>query len=71
MGSTAGKKIVKVMRRALEELVIEGCTTNSSLAHLIMYHPEFVKGSVDTGFLERNLDELLKWYDSVGEEAEA
>ena len=62
---------VRKMRRALEELVIEGCTTNSSLAHLIMYHPEFVKGSVDTGFLERNLDELLKWYDSVGEEAEA
>jgi len=62
---------VRKMRRALEELVIEGCTTNASLAHLIMYHPEFVRGSVDTGFLERNLEELLKWYDSVGEEAEA
>ncbi|MEA4955411.1 MAG: acetyl-CoA carboxylase biotin carboxylase subunit [Pseudoflavonifractor sp.] len=60
---------VRKMRRALEELVIEGCTTNTALAHQIMYCPEFVRGNVDTSFLDRNLDTLLKWCDT-GEEAE-
>lgn len=60
---------VRRMRRALEELVIEGCTTNTALAHQIMYCPEFVRGNVDTSFLDRNLDTLLKWCDT-GEEAE-
>ena len=60
MGSTAGKKIVKVMRRALEELVIEGYPTNSALAHLIMHDGEFVRGQYDTSFLDRNLPRLLE-----------
>lgn len=60
---------VRRMRRALEELVIEGCTTNTALAHQIMYCPEFVRGNVDTSFLDRNLDTLLKWCDT-GEETE-
>ena len=49
------------MRRALEELIIQGYPTTAELAHLILYHPDFVKGRYDTGFLEQNLDELLKW----------
>ena len=61
---------VRRMRRALEELVIGGCTTNAALAHQIMYCPEFVRGNVDTAFLERNLDTLLKWCDT-GEEGGA
>ena len=61
---------VRRMRRALEELVIEGCTTNAALAHQIMYCPEFVRGNTDTAFLERNLDTLLKWCDT-GEEGGA
>lgn len=52
---------VRRMRRALEELVIDGCTTNATLAHQIMYCSEFVRGEADTSFLERNLDMLLKW----------
>lgn len=52
---------VRRMRRALEELVIDGCTTNATLAHQIMYCPEFIRGETDTSFLERNLDTLLKW----------
>ena len=51
---------VRRMRRALEELVIEGYPTNAALAHLIMYDPEFVKGGYDTGYLDRNLDRLLE-----------
>ena len=48
------------MRRCLEELVIEGYPTNASLAHLIMYDPQFVKGSYDTGYLDQNLEGLLE-----------
>lgn len=52
---------VRRMRRALEELIIEGYPTTADLAHLILYHPEFVKGTYDTGFLEQHMDELLAW----------
>ena len=52
---------IRRMRRVLEELVIDGIKTNVDFAHLILYHPEFIKGTYNTGFLERNLDELLSW----------
>ena len=51
---------IRRMRRALEELMIEGYPTNAALAHLIMYDPEFVRGNYDTGYLDRNLDRLLE-----------
>lgn len=52
---------VRKMRRALEELIIEGFPTTADLCHLILYQPDFVKGRYDTGFLERHMDELLLW----------
>ena len=45
---------------ALEELVIEGYPTNAHLAHLILHDPDFVRGQLDTGFLDRKLDGLLE-----------
>ena len=48
------------MRRALEELVIEGYPTNTSLAHLILHDPAFVRGQYDTSFLDQNLEKLLE-----------
>ena len=36
---------IRKMRRALEELVIEGFPTNAMLAHQILYHPDFVRGT--------------------------
>lgn len=51
---------VRRMRRALEELIIEGYPTNAPLAHLIMHDPEFVRGRYDTGFLDKNLERLLE-----------
>lgn len=56
---------IRRMRRALEELVIGGLQTNADLAHLIMYHPVFMKGDYHTGFIEKELDELLKWEKSI------
>ena len=52
---------IRRMRRALEELVVEGVATNAELAHLILYHPDYIKGAYDTGFIGQHLDELLKW----------
>lgn len=51
---------IRRMRRALEELVIEGFTTNADLSDLILYHPDIVKGNYDTGFIEKNLESLLE-----------
>lgn len=52
---------IRRMRRALEELMIEGYPTNAGLAHLILYHPDYVRGCYDTGFLAKNLETLLQW----------
>lgn len=51
---------IRRMRRALEELIIEGFPTNAPLAHLIMHDPAFVRGQYDTGFLDKNLGRLLE-----------
>jgi len=51
---------IRRMRRALEELIIEGYPTSAPLAHLIMHEPEFVRGRYDTGYLDRNLGRLLE-----------
>lgn len=49
------------MRRALEELMLQGMDTTADLCHLILYQPDFMKGQYDTGFLEANLEQLLDW----------
>jgi acetyl-CoA carboxylase biotin carboxylase subunit len=46
------------MRRALDEYVIAGITTNLRYLKQIVMHPEFVKGDYDTGFLGRSHPEL-------------
>ena len=51
---------IRRMRRALEELIIEGYPTTAALAHLIMHDSEFVRGQYDTGYLDQNLDRLLE-----------
>ncbi len=55
---------IRRMRRALEETIIEGLSTNIELLHQILHHPCFVRGGYDTGFLGQHLDELLMWSSS-------
>ena len=57
---------VRRMRRALEELMIQGMVTTAELCHLILYQPDFVKGQYHTGFLEENLETLMAWDFSAG-----
>lgn len=52
---------IRRMRRVLEEMIIEGYPTTADFCHLILYHPDFVKGQYDTGFLAAHQDELLGW----------
>lgn len=59
---------IRIMRRALEELMIDGITTNESLSYLILHDPEFMRGEYDTGFIDSKLDSFVKWnrlYDEI------
>ncbi|MDR3052981.1 MAG: acetyl-CoA carboxylase biotin carboxylase subunit [Coriobacteriales bacterium] len=58
-GRTRNEAILR-MRRALEELVVSGVTTNISLLYMLMYNPEYLSNHIDTGFIERNLGQLLQ-----------
>ena len=44
--------------RALAQQVILGVGTNTSFLRRLITHPEVVAGRLDTGFIERHLDEL-------------
>lgn len=52
---------IRKMRRALEELVTDGITTTGDFVYLIMYHPDYIKGKADVGFVESHLEEILSW----------
>ena len=51
---------IRKMRCALEEMIVGGIETNDKFQYLILFHPEFIRGRYDTGFIERNLEELLE-----------
>jgi acetyl-CoA carboxylase biotin carboxylase subunit len=44
------------MRRCLEVMVVEGIRTNIPLQRRILSDPDFIRGHLDTGFLERLLE---------------
>ena len=62
---------IRRMRRALEELIIEGPANNTDLLHQIMHHPDFIRGNYNTGYLEANMDTLLAWSRSGEEDNKA
>ena len=45
------------MKRALEELVIDGIDTNTDFLFDIIRNPNFIRGNFDTSFIEK---EMLK-----------
>lgn len=57
---------VRRMRRALEETVIEGVNTTLPIQDLIMYNREFLRGNYNTGFIEKNLQDMLDIYEAAG-----
>ena len=55
-GTTRNEAIAK-MKRALEELVIDGVDTNRDFLFEIIRNPDFIRGNFDTSFVEK---EILK-----------
>jgi acetyl-CoA carboxylase biotin carboxylase subunit len=49
---------IRKMRRALEELIIDGITTNREFHYYIMHDLDYVKGQIDTSFVAKFLDKL-------------
>lgn len=63
------REAIRKMRRALEELIVEGIKTNVMLAHQILYEPDFIRGQVTTAYLEKHLEQLLEWCREAEEES--
>ena len=57
-------EVIRKMRRALEEMIIEGFPTTADFAHMLCHHPEFIRGRCDTSFLDRCGAQLLEWCES-------
>ena len=53
-GVTRNESIAK-MKRALEELVIDGVDTNRDFLFDIIKNPNFIRGSFDTSFIEKEI----------------
>lgn len=53
-GVTRGEAIAK-MKRALEELVIEGIDTNTDFLLKIITNHDFIRGNYDTSFIEKDI----------------
>ena len=50
-------------------MIIEGINTNLEFMHLLTYHPDFIKGSYNTGFWEKNHETIDKWMEEGIKEA--
>lgn len=53
-GNTRNEAIAK-MKRALEELVIDGIETNRDFLFDIIRNPDFIRGNFDTSFIDKNM----------------
>ena len=47
------KEAIRKLRVALEQFVIEGIETNIEYQYMITHHPDFIKGTYDTGFIAK------------------
>jgi 3-methylcrotonyl-CoA carboxylase alpha subunit len=57
-GATRGAAIAR-LRTALQSTEIAGVRTNASFLIAALAHPEFRAGTIDTGFIDRNLEALV------------
>ncbi|MAB88545.1 MAG: acetyl-CoA carboxylase biotin carboxylase subunit, partial [Planctomycetes bacterium] len=54
------QEAIGLMKRALQETIIEGVQTTIPLHLRILEHADFLAGQIDTGFLDTNLIPLLE-----------
>lgn len=57
------------MRDALAEVSVIGPKSNVAFLERLLRHPSVVEGSIDTGYLDRNLDEFIGPAENRGEAA--
>ena len=57
---------IRRLRRALEELIIEGVKTNAEFMHLLTYHKDFIKGNYNTSFWDENSETIKIWQQKGG-----
>lgn len=53
------KQALSSLRRALQQTHVVGLITNATFLHALASHAGFIAGQVDTGLIERDLDQLL------------
>ena len=58
---------IERMRRALSEFEIWGVKTTIPILKKVMYHPDFVSGQIDTGFIDKHLSYLLDYVEDEDE----
>ncbi len=51
---------IKKMRRALEEMIVDGVKTNIELHYFVLHHKEFIDGQYTTQFADTFIKELLE-----------
>jgi acetyl-CoA carboxylase, biotin carboxylase subunit len=56
---------IKKMRSALEELIIDGVTTNIEFHYMTMHHSTFIEGKYTTGFAQEWIKELKERESSI------
>lgn len=59
------QEVLRKMRRALEEFMIRGVSTNIGLLYLLTYEKRVIKGDYKTSFLEQNLDKLIEFAEGI------
>lgn len=58
---------VRRMRRAIEETIISGVSTNLGIQYAILHDPVYLRGNFSTSYIQDRLDYLLDSIKSVGE----
>lgn len=56
---------IKKMRRAIEETIIEGIDTNLGFLYAILFNKDFLRGNIDTSFIEKNQNLIIKEIEEV------
>ena len=49
---------ISIMKRALDEIIIDGINTNIELHKWILNQDDFIKGTYNTNWLEKNISKF-------------
>lgn len=61
---------IRKMRRAIEECIVHGVTTNLPYQYSILHRNDFLRNTYDTGFVEKNHEAIMGWIHDVMEKGD-